>query len=330
MATGRLPSRACGLAGQGADTEVLEIVHRLFPSVAGLEPKRTGSCTTYFLSSAGDLSILAEVGGAQCRLHVGEQTVAVVKRDLPDGEIYFVANPSDSPANFSLEPIPARPHLEIWNPVTGRIGTVSGRLVNSRLDARGSRFIVARQTASLTAAPAGHFGDLRSHSIVLQTLNKPWRLSFKGPDAPPDQPMLEPAYWETVPGCGTFSGEGIYRTVVEYQGAIPVSANLRLPEVHDAAVVFVNGKRAGTAWLPPYNLDISKFIRQGVNELELHVFSSMANRFIGLPDMDIAALRAQYGNRFSAPGEKRLMQGPEHAGIQGQVTVSFETPEGPQ
>lgn len=94
-------------------------------------------------------------------------------------------------------------------------------------------------------------------------------------------------------------------------------------------MVGINDTRVDRLWIPSYRQDIAKFIRKGVNELELHVFSSMANRFIGLPDSDLAALRRQFGNRFPAPQEMEIIKGPEHAGIEGQVRIAFSERESP-
>ncbi len=318
VATGLLPSKASGKGAASDDFEVRGIIGRIFSLEASLVPKRTGTGWAYYLPGDADLFLLGYLGVSQAHLICKDISPSVVRRDLKDGEIYFVANPTDAPVDYSLEPVPNRRALETWNPLTGKRTRVVGRLLNSRLPARGSQFIVARDHFTTSDnPPAGppHFGPFPLKQ-ELDTIGSDWTLRFVGPDAPPVQHLKDPVYWEGLADCVKFSGEGIYST--EFNAVVkPIT--LRLPPVHHAAWVTVNGKQAGSVWLPPYELDISKFVKQGVNRLEIHVFSSMANRFIGLPDMDIAALRAKYGGRFSAPEEKQLMKGPEHAGIEGPV-----------
>jgi len=318
-ATGVLPHRANGMSGPAADSEVQAIVKRLFPAASGTEYKRVGEGVSYFLPTDADLYVLRDMEVSQARISTGTGLLGVVRRDIPDGEIYFVSNPTDAAVDYSLQPLPKRKNLEMWNPLTGEIHTVAGQLVNSRLPARGSMFIVARgESAKAAIAPTGFGFESQANT---QTLDGDWQLSFLGPDAPGTHVVAKPTYWETLPGCDKFSGSGIYIKKFQLANWPRTRAILSLPEVHDAAEIVLNGKKAGFVWLPPYQLDVSKFLRDGVNKLEIHVYSSMANRFIALPDMDMAGLRKKYGGRFSAPEEKQLMKGPEHAGIDGQVKV---------
>jgi hypothetical protein len=41
------------------------------------------------------------------------------------------------------------------------------------------------------------------------------------------------------------------------------------PPVREAAVIYVNGQRAGSLWSPPYRLDLTSLLRPGKNHFEL-------------------------------------------------------------
>ena len=43
----------------------------------------------------------------------------------------------------------------------------------------------------------------------------------------------------------------------------------------------MNGKKAGSIWASPWNLDITPYLKQGKNELKLEVTNSWNNRAIG-------------------------------------------------
>jgi hypothetical protein len=45
--------------------------------------------------------------------------------------------------------------------------------------------------------------------------------------------------------------------------------------------VNINGQYAGGAWTFPYRVNISKYVKQGVNELEIEVVNTWNNRFVG-------------------------------------------------
>ena len=45
--------------------------------------------------------------------------------------------------------------------------------------------------------------------------------------------------------------------------------------------MFVNGQYCGTAWTPPFEVDISKAAKAGKNSLEIKVANTWENRLIG-------------------------------------------------
>ena len=51
--------------------------------------------------------------------------------------------------------------------------------------------------------------------------------------------------------------------------------------MNDIAQVRVNGKDAGVLWYPPYQADITDFLKAGENDLEIVVTNNWANRLIG-------------------------------------------------
>ena len=70
------------------------------------------------------------------------------------------------------------------------------------------------------------------------------------------------------------------------------------PPIREAAIIFVNGQRAGSLWHPPYRIDISKFAKSGENKIEVHVYNTAINLLAGQPPRDYTALQAKYGRRF--------------------------------
>lgn len=54
-----------------------------------------------------------------------------------------------------------------------------------------------------------------------------------------------------------------------------------MSDLHDIATVKVNGIDCGTIWTKPYELDISKAVKEGVNTIEIAVTNTWHNRLIG-------------------------------------------------
>jgi hypothetical protein len=56
---------------------------------------------------------------------------------------------------------------------------------------------------------------------------------------------------------------------------------LDLGRVGDVAEVVVNGKPAGIAWKPPYEVDVGPLVVAGTNTVEVRVANLWVNRLIG-------------------------------------------------
>ena len=70
------------------------------------------------------------------------------------------------------------------------------------------------------------------------------------------------------------------------------------PPVREAAVVYINGKRAGSLWHPPYRLDVTQLVKPGPNHIEIRVYNTAINAWAALSPHDYKALIAKYGDRF--------------------------------
>jgi hypothetical protein len=114
---------------------------------------------------------------------------------------------------------------------------------------------------------------------------------------------------ETRPGFGS-DGTG--------SGAPRMQAWLDSP-VREAAVVYVNGERAGSVWLPPYEVDVTKFLRAGENRLKLVVGNLAINEMAGRALPDYRLLNDRFGERFQ-PQDLNNLQ-PLPSGILGGLRL---------
>jgi hypothetical protein len=89
--------------------------------------------------------------------------------------------------------------------------------------------------------------------------------------------------------------------------------------VREAAVVFVNGRRAGSVWAPPYAIDLTRELRTGPNELRLDVGNLAINHLAGteLPSYRLVHLR--YGQRFDPQDMDKVR--PVTAGLLGPIRL---------
>jgi hypothetical protein len=70
--------------------------------------------------------------------------------------------------------------------------------------------------------------------------------------------------------------------------------------VREAAIVYVNGKRAGAVWCAPYEVEVTALLHAGQNDLKVVVANLALNEMAGSPLPDYKTLNAKYGSRFDA------------------------------
>jgi hypothetical protein len=82
--------------------------------------------------------------------------------------------------------------------------------------------------------------------------------------------------------------------------------------IGDAAVVTVNGHRAGALWCPPYRVDVTGLLQAGTNTISIQVANRATNFMADLvhhPLPDYRALNADRtygGNRFAPQDLNRI------------------------
>ncbi len=150
---------------------------------------------------------------------------------------------------------------------------------------RGSYFIVFRKPAK---PPVGHKGTFSQpgpiESWESKSIRGPWTIRFDTASGVRAAPVifgsLQDWSLHTDSAIRYYSGTAIYTT--SFQMDAPATAvALALGRVANIATVSINGIDCGTAWTPPYQVDITKAVRKGTNELRISVTNTWANRLTG-------------------------------------------------
>ena len=212
--------------------------------------------------------------------------VLFVHRRLKDGDLYFVTNRSGkalhTTAHFNVRGKAA----EFWHADTGRAEAASyrtdkdGTTVPLALGPNESTFVVFRKPAK---APAVTVPTPAWSQVA--TLDRGWSMRFDGLAAPAPiaTGSLGSLTSSTDPQVKYFSGTGIYQSSF----TLPVGAKpgapmkLDLGQVGDVAEVLVNGKPAGIAWKPPYEVEVGSLVHAGANTVEVRVANLWVNRLVG-------------------------------------------------
>ena len=281
-------------------------------TVLAVRRKPEGEWPSLELLSEDDLSPrIARAVRPDVTLTPAEPAVGFVHRRLPDADVYFLANDGNLPRTLRARFRAATPHAERWDPVTGRIEGLpppEGE-ITIELEPYGSRVVVFRRDAG--SAPVA---SARAVSAS-EELRSGWSVSFSGTGT--GVPVDLPHSWAGDPARRFFSGTATYRLTVnppaafrapegrvylDFGEAKPIEreplpggtlrgnsfAALVAPPVREAATVFVNGRRAGSLWTPPYRVDVTDLLRDGANEIRVDVYNTAINELAEggrLPDM---------------------------------------------
>jgi hypothetical protein len=227
-----------------------------------------------------------------------KEPVLYSHRTLDGTEIYFVSNQSDRPVTIKPQFRVKGLQPELWDALTGETRLLPAfeqkdetTLVPLRLEAGGSAFVVFRQKGSPTA------GDAAANypeTEVRIPVNGSWKVRFesdtvkRGPsetvafDELQDWTQSEDERIRYYSGTATYSAKITADNLADHK-----KWYLDLGKVSVMAKVKINGQYAGGVWTAPYRVNVTPYLKQGENTLEIEAVNTWVNRIIGdmnLPD----------------------------------------------
>ncbi len=345
IATRSIPSRAPGLMATEQDQKLVrDISQRLFGGA--------GDLGIFLESEAGFGEALAKRLAPDVRIEPAAADIGFVHRTTDSGEIYFLANTGNTPKLSTATFRVAGLHAETWDPLTGKAsdpvvssspeGTTT---VSISLEPHGSQIVVFTHRTP-RKRPPGYVNVCRWP----QDLSESWSVTF-GKDTRPVA-MEKLHSWTEDEATRFFSGVATYKRKVTVDAAMlrkgnrvefslgearpsggdtggtgavrgggsRMQARIEAP-VREAAVVYVNGKRAGAVWCAPYTVDVTGLLKRGENEIRVEVANLAVNFMAGRPLPDYKALNAKYGERFQ-PQDMDQIQ-PVTSGLLGPIRLTF-------
>lgn len=245
------------------------------------------------------------------RFRVPSPDLIFVEREIGGRHYYFIHNMAadGQDATFSTK---RKGPVSQFDAMTGHIGglpvTADGEWTHIGLT------LGAGRSALIEIGGASRTPPRSERQVAEQMLpGDKWHLSVNG-HASGGRPMaadvpldgLKP--WSSVPGLENFAGAGRYATSLslpaDWRGA-GGKIVLDLGEVHDVAVVTVNGTALPPLIESPWHADISSLVREGANEIVVTVYNVPQNALIDR----------------SRPGYRDLAMMP--AGLVGPVKASL-------
>jgi hypothetical protein len=336
IATRRLPALAPGMMASAADrAEVREISRRLFEAPGA--PGRFVEDEDRGLAEALAARLRPDVSLAPAAPEIG-----FVHRSAGSAEIYFLANTGNLrrgvKATFRVEGM----QPELWDPFTGRTSPVEvltgpqgGTTVALDFAPYGSQVLVFSKRTLLRPAVAKAAGP------PALDLSGGWTVTF-GPNGQ-RVTMEQLRSWTDSEDTRFFSGLVTYeKTFGAPEEMLQAGLEVRLdlgegkpvaeagrgtgmqawldPPVAEAAVVYVNDRRAGSVWCPPYSVEVTGLLRRGENRIRIVVANTAINHMAGRRLPDYRLLNLRYTERFQAQDMDRVK--PVPSGLLGPIRLT--------
>ena len=260
-----------------------------------------------------------------------EQGLSCIRRSNQDGYHYFISNlqGKDVDAFISLG-VKAKKAV-FYHPMDGKIDL-------AKMDAQGRVRVQLKSGESiiLRTFTEGTSDTFKPHTYYKEQANRvkrltQWTLSFK--ESAPVQITKTytmegaPQSWTTLGDSllNTTMATGVYKTSFTMPKMQPNTAYiLDLGDVRETAHVLVNGEDVGMLFAVPFRVDVTPFLHEGINTLEVEVANLPANRiaqmdrngirwrkFKEINVVDLNYKRDLYGNWATVPsglnGEVKLI-----------------------
>lgn len=217
-----------------------------------------------------------------------ELPLQFIHRTLGDAEVYFVSNQGDKKIKFDGKFRITGKVPELWNPLTKEIRDLSEyktltscTKIPMMLDAYESSFIIFRKDTDKTESEGCNYPE----KSVIKTIDTPWTVAFEehrgGPEAPVTFNQLTDWTENSDLHIKYFSGKAWYTNSFKLAKVPQTPVYIDLGKVMVMAKVKINGQEVGGVWTAPYRLNITDFVKKGVNTVEVEVVNCWRNRLIG-------------------------------------------------
>lgn len=207
--------------------------------------------------------------------------VAWCHRTTDAEEIYFLSNQGGEARRFEATFRDHRPYAYLYDPLSDRwrrmtvTASAAGATATLQMDEGGSLFVIFAQRLlpQKLDAPVKKTGE--------QVVAGPWQLRFEQSGLTMTTDSLFDWSLSPQPRIRYYSGTAHYSTRWTWKGGKCEKILLSLRHLHDVAHVYVNGIDCGIAWTAPYQVDVTKAVRRGTNDLRIVVVNTWANALRG-------------------------------------------------
>lgn len=222
-----------------------------------------------------------------------QDSILYAHRKSDNDEIYLVVNHTNRPLVFDGSfRVNNKLRPQLWNPENGTISGLNNYHFNGactvvplQIEQHSAVFVVFRKDSVTSIADQ----QLVETMPVWKELGRGWKLQFDAAGGAPKEIYLDKLVsWTSYPDFGIqhYAGTVVYHQDFNLDSLPAGKLVLDLGKVNDVATVKINGISCPVVWKPPYAVDVTAFLKRGVNVLEVKITNCWTNRLIadsGLP-----------------------------------------------
>ncbi|MBB6498613.1 glycosyl hydrolase [Pedobacter cryoconitis] len=287
---GPRPSRSPSLQNiEKADLEVQQLTAKLWGNINGTTIKVNYYGKGMMIDGMNLEDALKLVNVIPDFKTAKTDSVLFIHRALKDGSIYFISNQKNKSVKLKPEFRVSEGNPELWNAVTGSVGSLPDYIQHGRstsvqlqLAPFESAFIIFRKHGSIRKDKRLNYPKL----VRRIDITGEWLVNFDpklhGPSQPVVFKQLEDWSQSKEDSIKYYSGPAYYHHSFELSKVKNQErVLLDLGKVIALAKIKVNGIAVGGLWTAPYQIDITKALKPGKNELEIKVVNNWINRLTG-------------------------------------------------
>lgn len=230
-------------------------------------------------------------------------------RETTHEHIYYISNQTENSFDIDIGFKINGLIPQIWDPTNGIVEeNLPYKIINNTVithlsfDPYGSQFVVFAKDKQAT-------GENVITSVpvitVKQSIVGSWQLTFAD-----KKQMGENLYLDTLSSLHVnpdkrvkyYSGKMSYSTkfkLTEMKQGEKTRCKLDLGDIYNIAEVWINDKKVGTVWKKPYAIDITEFINNDINKLDVTIANTWINRIIGDESLPTGAEYDHEGTIFT-------------------------------
>ncbi|TKC02368.1 glycosyl hydrolase [Pedobacter cryotolerans] len=253
--------------------------------------------------------------------------ITYAHRETSLKDLYFISNQQNEERllKFSFRIKDKIPQL--YNPVTNDTTELGHWSINNdrievslKMPANGSLFIIFEKP--ILIKPKNDKGNWKAFKSI-QNLSTDWQVQFNPEYGGPSEQVAFKTLTDWSLNADStikyYSGTATYNKTFNYVGENKGKVWIDLGAFSSIAEVKINGIDCGTLWTAPFELEVSKALKQGENKIEIQVSNTWANRLIGDSKLPVEKRITNTTAPFRLEGKPL-----NPAGLFGPVTLKIE------